>query len=302
MKFGENKVSWGLFREIIADLDEPWREEALSILSIGNDNNSVDNTRRMNRLKRLSGGKAWRVIKQDVLPRLRSAMVVSTVVTVRQPEIEEPAIEEIYLEEGDADTEIPSDLSYEQCDRNIITGSVRDCDYDRIAIKTNGLFLAAGISNLGAEYAFHKHWSVDIPLVYSPYTIARTYRMRFLYVQPELRYWTSRALRGHFFGVHLHAGVFNVSVDRKNRYQSEKGFHGAGVSYGYSLPLARRWSLEFTVGIGYAFTKYCTYYNVHNGIKYQDDIPYNYWGIDKLGVNIEYRFGDRSGKRKGAQL
>ncbi len=171
-------------------------------------------------------------------------------------------------------------------------------DYDRWAIKSNALYLAAGVTNIGGEYAFHPHWSVDLPLVYSPYTLARTYRMRFLYIQPEARYWLDRPMKGHFFGVHLHAGVFNVSLDNRNRYQSEKGFHGAGISYGYAMPLSRRWSMEFTVGVGYAFTKYCTYYNVPNGIRYEKDLPYHYWGLTKLGINFVYRFGDKCGKTK----
>lgn len=173
-------------------------------------------------------------------------------------------------------------------------------DYDTWAIKSNALYLAAGVTNLGAELSLDHNWSIDFPVVYSPYTIARSYRMRFMYFQPEARYWFDRPMRGHFFGFHAHAGVFNVSVDDRNRYQSPHGFYGAGLSYGYSLPLARRWSAEFTVGLGYAHTKYDTYYNVHNGIRYRKDTPYNYWGVTKLGVNIVYRFGDKSWKKKEA--
>ncbi|MDE6317584.1 MAG: DUF3575 domain-containing protein [Muribaculaceae bacterium] len=179
---------------------------------------------------------------------------------------------------------------------------ISEVNYDRWAIKTNALYLAAGVANIGGEYAFAQHWSVDVPLVYSPYTIASTYRMRFLYLQPEARFWLGKPMRGHFFGVHLHAGVFNVSVDRDNRYQSEKGFYGAGLSYGYSLPFARRWSAGFTVGVGYAFTRYCTYYNIPNGMRYEKDRPYNYWGLTKLGVSIIYRFGDRSCHRKEVRI
>ena len=142
------------------------------------------------------------------------------------------------VEETDTVVSLPADTL------NLVTPNSdllpKQRDYDRWAIKSNALYLAAGVTNIGGEYAFHPHWSVDFPLVYSPYTLARTYRMRFLYIQPEARYWLDRPMKGHFFGVHLHAGVFNVSLDNKNRYQSEKGFHGAGISYGYAMPLSRR--------------------------------------------------------------
>lgn len=296
MTFGENIVPWSLFRDIISQSDYSWRADALKLLSEGDDNNAVDNTHRINRLKHLAGGEAWRVVKSDVFPKLRRALVVSAIMRKKSSPAEENTEVEEYLEQVDT-------TGFHSCDTTLLQESelrisISERDYDRFAIKSNAAYLCAGVSNIGAEYAFHPHWSVDLPLVYSPYTIARSYRMKFLYVQPELRYWTSRALRGHFIGVHVHGGVFNVSVDRKNRYQSEKGFHGAGISYGYSLPVSRRWSIEFTVGVGYTFTKYSTYYNVYNGMKYQNDIPYNYWGIDKLGLNVVYRFGDKSGKRK----
>ena len=40
---------------------------------------------------------------------------------------------------------------------------------------------------------------------------------------------------------------------------------GAGISYGYKLPLSKHWGAEFNLGVGYANMKYNTYYNVDNG-------------------------------------
>lgn len=132
----------------------------------------------------------------------------------------------------------------------------------RWAIKTNVAYLAATVANLGVEYSFGDHYSIDLPIIYSPYTVARDYRLRFLAVQPEFRYWLKAPMKGHFFGVHLNIGAFNIAVDNKNRYQSPDGFYGVGLSYGYVLPFARHWAAEFTVGAGYVHTKYDTYYNI----------------------------------------
>jgi hypothetical protein len=161
----------------------------------------------------------------------------------------------------------------------------------RWAVKTNVAYLAATVANLGVEYRFGDHYSVDLPVIYSPYTVARDYRLRFLAVQPEFRYWLGNPMRGHFFGAHLNIGAFNISVDKKNRYQSPDGFYGAGLSYGYALPFARHWGAEFTVGAGYVHTKYDAYYNIPNGARYEKGIPYNYWGLTKVGINLVYRFG-----------
>lgn len=161
----------------------------------------------------------------------------------------------------------------------------------RWAVKTNVAYLAATVANLGVEYSFGDHYSVDLPVIYSPYTVARKYRLRFLAIQPEFRYWLKTPMQGHFFGVHLNIGAFNIAVNKEKRYQSPDGFYGAGLSYGYALPFARHWAAEFTLGAGYVHTKYDTYYNIPNGARFEKGQSYNYWGLTKVGINLVYRFG-----------
>lgn len=286
-------IDWNGLAAMVEVSDMRYRAEVLNILrnvpeTTYRNGKLVDS--RLKRLMDLRGGRPYNYMLTHFFPELRAAgaYVVCDFVRIAQPAIpiNKPNEANGANEANEVDAAIP------------VATELPERDYDRWAIKSNALYLAAGVTNIGGEYAFHPHWSVDLPLVYSPYTLARTYRMRFLYIQPEARYWLDRPMKGHFFGVHLHAGVFNVSLDDKNRYQSEKGFHGAGISYGYAMPLSRRWSMEFTVGVGYAFTKYCTYYNVPNGLRYEKDRPYNYWGLTKLGLNFVYRFGDKCGKTR----
>lgn len=286
-------IDWNGLAAMVEASEMRYRSEVLNILrnvpeTTYRNGKLVDS--RLKRLMDLRGGRPYNYMLTHFFPELRAAgaYVICDFVRIAQPAIPINKPNEANGANG-VDAAIP------------VANELPERDYDRWAIKSNALYLAAGVTNIGGEYAFHPHWSVDLPLVYSPYTIARRYRMRFLYIQPEARYWIDRPMKGHFFGVHLHAGVFNVSLDNKNRYQSEKGFHGAGISYGYAMPLSRRWSMEFTVGVGYAFTKYCTYYNVPNGIRYEKDLPYHYWGLTKLGLNFVYRFGDKCGKTKSGK-
>lgn len=289
-------IDWDGLAAMVEASDMRYRSEVLNILrnvpeTTYRNGRLVDS--RLKRLMDLRGGRPYNYMLMHFFPELRAAgaYVVCDFVRIAQPAI--PINKSNEPNEANGANEVDAAIP--------VATELPERDYDRWAIKSNALYLAAGVTNIGGEYAFHRHWSVDLPLVYSPYTLARTYRMRFLYIQPEARYWLDRPMKGHFFGVHLHAGVFNVSLDDKNRYQSEKGFHGAGISYGYAMPLSRRWSMEFTVGVGYAFTKYCTYYNVPNGIRYEKDLPYHYWGLTKLGLNFVYRFGDKCGKPKSGK-
>lgn len=289
-------IDWDGLAAMVGASDMRYRSEVLNILrnvpeTTYRNGRLVDS--RLKRLMDLRGGRPYNYMLTHFFPELRAAgaYVVCDFVRIAQPAI--PINKPNEPNEANGANEVDAAIP--------VATELPERDYDRWAIKSNALYLAAGVTNIGGEYAFHPHWSVDLPLVYSPYTIARRYRMRFLYIQPEARYWLDRPMKGHFFGVHLHAGVFNVSLDDKNRYQSEKGFHGGGISYGYAMPLSRRWSMEFTVGVGYAFTKYCTYYNVPNGIRYEKDLPYHYWGLTKLGLNFVYRFGDKCGKTKSGK-
>lgn len=155
-------------------------------------------------------------------------------------------------------------------------------------LKTNIPFWALVVPNIAVEYRFADHWSVDVPIYYMAGTVARNYRFRTLAVQPSVRYWLKPEMNGHFFGVHLSAGQFNISVDKKNRYQDVNGMYGAGIDYGYALKFNDRWGMEFNIGAGYIYTKYNTYYNIDNGARFDTDRK-NYFGVTRLGISVIYR-------------
>lgn len=160
---------------------------------------------------------------------------------------------------------------------------------ERWRIKTNlppwGIF----VPNLSAEYQLTNSWSIELPVYYNPVTLNREFRFRIFALQPSLRYWLQPEMKGHFFGVHLVAGTFNISTNSKNRYQDTGGMYGLGMDYGYTQYFSEHWDMEFNIGAGLIHTKYNTYYNIKNGIRYSTDIK-NYWGITKCNISIIYKF------------
>lgn len=155
-------------------------------------------------------------------------------------------------------------------------------------LKTNLPFYALVVPNLAVEVRLADQWSLDIPVFYSPYTVARNYRYRVFALQPSARYWLKPGMKGHFFGVHLLGGMFNISVDERNRYQDADGMWGAGLDYGYALKFSKHWGMEFNIGVGYIWTRYDTFYNVENGISWDTSIA-NYLGITRLGISLIYK-------------
>lgn len=61
-------------------------------------------------------------------------------------------------------------------------------------------------------------------------------------------------LTGHFIGLYAEGGIYDFQL-RGDGYQG-KYYGAAGVTYGYARQLARHFSLEFSLGIGYLTTEY----------------------------------------------
>ena len=157
------------------------------------------------------------------------------------------------------------------------------------ALKTNVAFDAIGVLNLAYEVQLHRKMTLDLPVMWSLWDAQREHALRVIALQPELRWWTgSEVGRGHFFGLHAHAAWFNFKWE-DNRYQDAgRPLLGAGLSYGYKLPLGQHWGAEFNVGVGYANLKYNTYYNIENGALINTRIRH-YWGLTRLGLSLVYR-------------
>ena len=143
--------------------------------------------------------------------------------------------------------------------------------------------------NVAAEVQVGKHLSVELPILWCPWHISGKHAVKTFTLQPEARYWLSKPGSGHFFGLHAHVGWFNVKWNRGRYQDADRPLLGAGVSYGYLLPLGGHWAGEFTLGAGYANMKYDTYYNIDNGARI-DTRTKNYWGITRMGLSIVYRF------------
>lgn len=158
-----------------------------------------------------------------------------------------------------------------------------------VALKTNLAAWAGTIMNVAVDVQVGKHVSLELPLLWCPWHVSDRHAVRTFTIQPEVRYWLSKPGKGHFFGLHAHVGWFNVKWN-DNRYQdTDRPMLGAGISYGYLLPLSSHWGAEFTLGAGYANMRYDTYYNIENGVRF-DMQTKNYWGITRVGISLVYRF------------
>lgn len=160
-----------------------------------------------------------------------------------------------------------------------------------LRIKTNIIPWIGTVANAGAEYVFHSKWSVNLDLWFCPWKISSSTSLKTVMILPEVRWWLKEADKGSFFNVHLTCGWYNLRKGA-NRYQdADTPLLGAGIGYGYKLPINEKFSFEFVIGAGYIHTKCDKFYNVANGALIHTKMI-DYIGVDRLAVNFVYNIGD----------
>ena len=171
-----------------------------------------------------------------------------------------------------------------------------------VAIKTNLAADALANVNLGAEIGLAPKWTLDLTGEFNGWTFSNNRRWKHWLVMPEARYWLCDRFSGHFFGVEVHGGQYNIGgfdgwwnlfdTDARKlkdtRYQG--WFVGAGVAYGYAWILGRHWNLEAEIGIGYSYTRYDRFRCAGCGKKIESGKSHNYVGPTKAAINLVYLF------------
>ncbi len=120
----------------------------------------------------------------------------------------------------------------------------------KIAVKTNALgWLSAVTTNVGVEVALWPKLTLSADGYYNPFKDWGHSKSTQLWgVQPELKYWFCQKFYGHYIGLHGQYAEYDAGLF-KNRY--EGSYYGAGLSYGYSLPIGYRWRVDFSLGVGW---------------------------------------------------
>ena len=281
----------GMRMMLAADSTIPYGAVVLSFLDR---TANIDGDTRERRLKSLDGGAPYASMRHHVLPYLRRASVLVDYDTrwlccrIDNPA---PAYTDI--------RPLTSTPSFSLMAVDIPEHAAMRQRF--FALKTNLLWDAALCANLGFELELWPHWSLDVPVWYSPYDITRRWRIRLLATQPELRSWLRDAGAGHYFGVHTSVIGFNVSFAGDYRYQDPNhAAFGLGIGYGFAFHLdkARRWSMEAQIGAGYISYKWIKYHNTgRNGAEVSRGGG-TYWGLTRAGLAISYKFYSQRKERR----
>ncbi len=128
------------------------------------------------------------------------------------------------------------------------------------AVKSNLLYDATSTINLGVEYGLSPRWTLEVAGNYNAWTFSDNKKMKLWMLQPGVRYWTCSRFAGTSWkGTCLEANTttavcFLSASSPLHRDLGSKRYQGwlagAGVGYGYSWVLGKRWNLEATARTG----------------------------------------------------
>lgn len=176
----------------------------------------------------------------------------------------------------------------------------------KLAVKTNALYWVTATPNLGLEYAMADRWTLELEGGYNPWTFDSEKNMKIKHwlVSPEVRYWFCESFLGHFVGINGNYTLFNISgiptpgvfIDLSSNTDSKTDLKdsrvqgwavGAGVTYGYAFPIARRWNMELTLGYGIWYTEYGQYESRKCGL-FQQDVQK--WALGPTALGVSFMF------------
>lgn len=288
---------WSEFRKLlVTDTNLPDREEVLMLIDYHKD----DIVKRKYLLRKLNQGIAYKYLVHNIFPRLRRSII--TIVGVNSGKIREssePVSSVSVLSVSRQEDTLPNcqlDKSVSEREKTqaceVVVSETEEPVKDKtlLAIKNNLLYDLALAPNIEVEIPVGKRWSLNAEYK-CPWWLnsKRDFCYQLLSGGVEGRCWLGNRqkrnrLTGHFIGLYAEGGIYDFQL-RGDGYQG-KYYGAAGVTYGYARQLARHFSLEFSLGIGYLTTEYKKYTPYEGDIVWTNSGRYNFIGPTKAKVSL----------------
>ena len=278
---------WGkLYKKIREDEQVPYREDVLALFSQYLPLKSMDkqsDDMLLSKLKQLRGGQPYYYLLKNIFPELRASQVYFWFRKVKNPEYVVPpvTITPIILEPKDSisvpDTVIPKKPFY-------------------MALKTNMLYDALLVPNIGVEFYLGKKWSLAANWMYAWWKNDHThYYWRTYGGDIEIRRWigekaSQKPLTGHHVGAYAQIITYDFEWGGRG-YLGDRWSYAGGISYGYAHPIGRRLNLDFTVGIGFLGGEYKEYLPIDNCYVWQATKQRHWFGPTKAELSLVWLLG-----------
>lgn len=184
-----------------------------------------------------------------------------------------------------------------------------------MAVKSNMLYDAALVPNIGSEFYLGKNISIYGEWMYAWWNSNKHNLFWRVYGGDlGLRWWFgrqahSKPLTGHHLGIYGGILTFDFETGNTGYMGGKPGgtlwdrwLMNTGIEYGYSLPVAKRLNIDFSIGIGYLGGNYIKYYPFDNDYYYDKEYKMHYFGPTKAEISLVWLLGQNNiNKRKGGE-
>lgn len=247
---------------------------------------------RKKRLMDMNYGRTWNYMLDKFFPSVRNASAI--LVTIRkknepapepqpEPVVEEPKQPELVVQpEPVVDTKQPA----------------------YFAIKTNMLYDALLVPNVGVEFSLGKRWSVAADWMYGWWSRNKSHRYWRVYGGglTVRKYFGAKAaekpLQGHHIGINAQMLTYDIEFGGKGYMGGKPGGtlwdrmnYTVGAEYGYSMPVARRLNIDFSLAAGYMGGRYYEYTPLDGHYVWQATKNRKWIGPTKVEVSLVWLLG-----------
>ncbi len=285
----------GLIRLVKRDHNVPYREETLALLA-----NIADEVDRgvnrkggqLSRIKKLRNGVPYQYMYTNLFPELRASRINLWYEKVFNPFCYRP--EELL-------TEIPEELLTNELAELPI---IEHCNPFYMGVRTNMLYDILAAPNIGVEFYLGKNWTIGANWMYAWWKNANHNRFWRIYGGDiQLRYWFGSAahekpMTGHHIGIYGQTLTYDFEWGGRGYLGGKPGGSlwdranwAAGVEYGYSLPIAHRFNIDFTLGIGYFWGTYLEYIPQDGHYVWQATKQRHWFGPTKAEISLVWLIG-----------
>ncbi len=161
---------------------------------------------------------------------------------------------------------------------------------------TNLLYDAFTVPNVSVEFYLGKRWSIEADWMYSWWKSDNvSWYCRNYGGNVTVRKWMGKKskekpLQGHHLGIYGQMLSYDFEYGGKGVI-GDRWNWGAGLEYGYSLPVARRLNIDFSIGVGYVGGKNQVYEPEDGHYYYIETRKLNYIGPTRAEISLVWLIG-----------
>lgn len=300
-------IDWHGLTVLVEASDMPYRNEVLDILNNTPENvfqNGVLVDSRKRQLGMLHAGEAWFYMEEHFFPSMRNSCVELAYVIRHQQEVVQEPAPTPEPEPAPVVEPEPAPVQTPEIVEQLPVPEEKVKPF-YMALKTNMLYDLALVPNLGIEFYLGRGWSVGGSWMYAWWKSDKShYYWRTYGGELDLRkYFGKRAsekpLTGHHLGIYGQGLTYDFETGGKG-YQSKLSY-GAGIEYGYSLPIGRRLNLDFGIGIGYLGGEYKVYVPIDSHYVWKETRQRHWFGPTKAEISLVWLIGRGNYNEKGGK-